>query len=75
MDLPTIAVGVAAFGYGVFTMYLRKRNPATLGKLEAMKSFWGEKAGQVIHVVGYTVIPMLFGLTAILLGLTGNSLL
>jgi hypothetical protein len=39
----------------------------------AMKKQWGESAGQAIHVVAYTVVPILFGLVLIVAGMKGVS--
>jgi len=39
-----------------------------------MKKFRGEKAGMAIHVVAYTVIPILFGIVLIITGLQGGSI-
>jgi hypothetical protein len=49
----TIAIGVAAFVFGVYTIYLRLTHPDKLGKLALMKEKFGEKPGNLIHLVGF----------------------
>jgi hypothetical protein len=63
-------LGIAAVAYGLYTLYLRSRSPDKFGKLEAMKQQWGDRAGTIAHVIGYTVLPIIFGL-----GLIASSLL
>lgn len=75
MDPLTIGLGVVAVGYGCYTGYLRKKDPSKFGKLEAMKKFWGEKAGLAIHFVAYTIIPIVFGIMLIVAGSRGLSII
>ncbi len=35
-----------------------------VNKLEKMKELYGEKAGNTIHIIGYTVTPIVFGIIA-----------
>lgn len=74
MNWITIGVGVAAFLYGVYTLIMRFRAPETFGKLEAMKKFWGEKPGLVVHIVGYTLVPMIVGISLVIAGINGVAL-
>jgi hypothetical protein len=39
-------------------LYLRAASPGKLGKLAAMKKQWGERGGTIVHVIGYTVVPI-----------------
>ena len=39
-----------------------------------MKKFWGETGGLIVHVVGYTVVPIVVGIVLVLSGLRGGSL-
>lgn len=64
-----VILGIAAVGYGLFTIYLRLTGPTKLGKLEAMKKQWGDTAGTAIHWIGYTVMPLLVGSVLIFNGL------
>jgi hypothetical protein len=75
MNLITILIGTAALGFGIYTAYLRATNPAKLGKLAAMKEQWGEKAGTVVHLVAYTVVPVIVGIVLIVAGFRGVSFL
>ncbi len=45
-----------------------------IGKLEAMKKFWGEKAGLAVHVIGYTLVPMIVGISFVIAGIKGVAL-
>ena len=74
MNSATIVIGAAAILYGIYTAYVRATNPANLGKLEAMKEQWGNGAGTVIHVVAYTVVPIIFGIVLIISGIKDGAL-
>jgi len=74
MDAVTISVGVAALGYGFYTLYLRRTRPGAFGKLDAMKTFWGERTGAAIHFLAYSLLPLAFGLIAIVSGIRGVSI-
>ncbi len=74
MDLVTISVGIAAIGYGMYTAWARRSQPANFWKLEPMKNFWGERGGLAVHFVGYTLIPIVVGILFVLSGLRGVSL-
>ena len=73
MNLTTIAIGVAAIGFGLTTAYLRVTKPAAFKKLEAMKKMWGNTAGTVVHVIAYTVIPIVAGIIFLVQGISGVS--
>jgi hypothetical protein len=74
MNPVTVLVGVAAVSYGLYTAWARRAKPEQFNKLEPMKNFWGERAGQLVHVVGYTVLPIIIGILLIVTGLQGGSL-
>ena len=74
MDWTSIAIGAAATLFGAYTAYARRVTPGAFRKLEPMKKLWGEKAGYWIHVFGYTVLPIIFGLVTIFSGAMGFSL-
>ncbi|MFH1679936.1 MAG: hypothetical protein ABIH26_04750 [Candidatus Eisenbacteria bacterium] len=67
-----VVLGVAAIGYGVFTIYARVTNRPALGKLDAMRQKWGSLAGTVIHVIVYTVLPILVGVVLLVRGLSAE---
>jgi hypothetical protein len=74
MDPVTVSVGVAAMGYGAYTAWARRSKPEQFKKLEPMKRFWGERGGLAVHVVGYTVVPIVFGIVLVVRGLQGGAL-
>ena len=59
-------IGILALLYGLYTIYLRVRKDSkTWGKLEKMKEVYGEKAGTVIHIISYTIVPIAVGIVGI----------
>lgn len=60
-----LLLGVAALGFGLYTLYVRSTTPEKLGKLDAMKKQWGNRNGTIVHVVAYTVAPVLVGVILI----------
>jgi hypothetical protein len=74
MNPITVGIGAASFAFGVYTLIVRAKRPEKFAKLEAMRKAWGQTAGTVIHVVAYSVVPLLFGVYAILAGLRGQSI-
>jgi hypothetical protein len=71
MNPVTMLLGVASLGYGLYTVWARRAKPEQFAKLEPMKKVWGEKAGPIVHVIGYTVMPILLGVVLIFLGIRG----
>ena len=55
--------GVFALTFGVVTLVARfvAPNSKLFGKLGPMKERFGDKAGTAIHVMAYTVMPIVFG--------------
>jgi hypothetical protein len=74
MNPVTIVIGATAIVFGIYTLYLRTKNPAKLGKLEAMQTRWGATAGVVVHMVAYSLLPILFGIVVLFVGFRGGSL-
>ena len=74
MDLTTVLIGSSALGFGLVTVVLRSTKPTLFKKLGAMKERYGEKKGLAVHVIGYSVAPIVFGLIIISLGMAGESL-
>jgi hypothetical protein len=66
-----LVLGLLAIAYGGYTTYLRVVSPVKLGKLGAMKEQWGETAGNAVHVLAYTVVPILLGIVLIVKALGG----
>ena len=75
MDPINVAIGVAAILYGFFTLVARQLRPTMFGKLGPMKEMWGPRTGVAIHVIGYTVMPIVFGAFLLWLEFSGGSLL
>ena len=74
MNWITISIGILALGFGVYTIYARLKSPQRFTKLEAMKLKFGATGGTVIHVIAYTVVPILVGICFIIKGIQGFSL-
>jgi hypothetical protein len=74
MNIFTLVLGVFCVGYGIYTAFMRVKTPEKFGKLEAMKKKFGDKAGKIIHIVSYTIIPILVGIVFIITGFFGGSL-
>ena len=74
MNPLSIVIGAAAILYGIYTLYARIKTPEKFAKLEAMKKAYGKTAGNAIHFVSYTLIPMGVGITFIVLGILGISI-
>jgi hypothetical protein len=56
-----VVLGVTAVLYGLTTAWCRSFQPARLGKLDGMCKRMGPRAGYVVHVLGYSVIPVAVG--------------
>jgi hypothetical protein len=74
MNILTIVLGLLCIGYGIYTAIMRAKAPEKFGKLEAMKKKFGDKTGQIIHIVSYTIVPILAGIVFFATGLLGVSL-
>jgi hypothetical protein len=74
MNHTTILVGSASVAYGLYTAWARRKHPEKFRKLEPMKKFWGERGPLAVHIVGYTVVPIVLGVALILAGMRGGSL-
>lgn len=75
MNPMTLAIGALFVAYGCYTAYARVKAPQQFHKLEAMKKFWGEGPGFVMHVMAYTVMPIVVGFVLILSGFNGRSII
>jgi len=67
-----LLLGIAAIGYGLYTAYVRATTPEKLGKLEAMRKQWGDSTGNAVHIIGYTVVPIVVGLVLLATDLLGG---
>ena len=70
-----IVIGVLAILFGLFTGVARfvAPNSAIFSKLEPMKERFGPTAGTAVHVVAYTLMPLVFGVLQILAGLAEGA--
>jgi hypothetical protein len=73
VDPTNLALGVFAIGFGLFTLVIRATNPSWFGKLAAMKQQWGDAAGNAIHLIAYTIVPILVGVALIVASVKGVS--
>ena len=71
MDPVTISLGLFGLGFGGVTTFVRFTHPEKLGKLGPMREKFGTTAGTAIHVVAYSVAPILFGITMLTAGVRG----
>jgi hypothetical protein len=71
MNYTTLAIGLFALTFGICTLIVRVKNPEKFGKLDAIKEKFGEKTGEAIHTISYTVIPIIAGIVFIVGGLMG----
>lgn len=61
--MENLILGIFALGYGLYTTSMRVANKfQTSEKLTQMKIKFGEKAGNIIHLVFYTVLPLALGI-------------
>ena len=75
MNLFTMGFGAAICFYGLYTMTMRTRSPEKFGKLQAMKDKHGDVNGTALHIVAYTVAPIIVGIILSFAGFNGMSLL
>lgn len=62
-----LILGILCILYGLFMLVLRLTNHLSIfGKLSAMKEKFGEKTGTIIHIIGYTVVPLALGIVLLL---------
>jgi hypothetical protein len=59
-------LGVLAIVYGLYSYYQRKVAPENIEKLQSMIERNGEKMANTIHLVGYTILPIVAGLLLLL---------
>ncbi len=55
-------VGVLAIVYALYSYYQRKTAPENIKKLQESIERNGEKMANTIHLVGYTIMPIIAGL-------------
>jgi len=65
-SIVTIILGVFCVSFGIYTAIMRKKSPEKFGKLVVMKEKFGNKAGNTIHLVFYTFLPIFLGLVLLM---------
>ena len=75
MNLFTMVIGVVICLYGVYTMTMRTRSPEKFVKLKAMKDKYGDSTGTAIHIMAFSVVPIVMGIILSFAGFNGLSLL
>lgn len=74
MNTATMIVGAAVFAFGLYITILRRTGPQKLSKLQAMKELFGEKTGDTVHLLAYSVVPLAGGALLLFAGSRGVSL-
>lgn len=74
VHLPTVIIGIVAIAYGIYTLWARTAKPEQFKKLEAMKKQMGPAAGNIIHLIAYSVVPLVVGAVFLVTGLQGRSI-
>ncbi len=62
MDYLNLIFGIGFILFGIYTLIMRKKSPEKFYKLEAMKKQFGEKKGDLIHLVSYAILPITLGI-------------
>ena len=63
MDYTNLIFGIIALSFGLYSTYMRLTSKfATSEKLIQMKDRFGAKTGNIIHLIAYTILPLLFGM-------------
>jgi hypothetical protein len=71
MDVFSLLIGGFAVLFGFLTLVTRKRGAGgTLKKLAAMRERYGDKTGFLIHLLAYSVLPIVLGLLIIAVGIS-----
>ena len=64
--------GILFLVLGLITLFLRLfKSSKGMKKLDKFKEFYGEKAGTIIHIISYTVVPIVIGIILIVASCMG----
>jgi len=74
MNTTTLIIGAAVLLFGVYMTIMRYTRPQGLKKLEALKDLFGDKTGNLIHMLAYSIMPLMAGGIFLLAGVKGISL-
>lgn len=62
MDYTSLIIGAIALAFGLVTLTARLTGKMqSFSKLAAMKELYGEKKGNMVHLIGYTILPLVAG--------------
>jgi len=75
LDLITVGIGIVILWFGIFNTMLRQRSPEKLKALVSMKQRFGDKPAQFLHLLAYSIIPIILGVLLLFSGLNGRSLI
>lgn len=75
LNYVSVAAGLAAVLYGCYAAWVRQVKPERFWKLESMKRIYGPRAGVIVHVILYTIVPIVFGVVLIVKGWRGEAIL
>lgn len=65
-NMLSLILGIFFLSLGLFTIYLRVfKNNKWLGKIERMREVYGETLGTIVHIISYTVAPIILGIGGI----------
>ena len=65
VDWFRLLVGVFAIGFGLYSLFIRGKSSNST-KLNAIKNYWGESKGNLIHLIFYGVLPIILGALVVL---------
>lgn len=71
MSFFIVALGLLTITYGCYTAIMRRKDPSKFGKIEGMKHIFGNRLGNWIHIIAYSVIPVIVGGLLVVVGLLG----
>jgi TRAP-type mannitol/chloroaromatic compound transport system permease large subunit len=63
-----LIVGFVAAVFGLYTLAMRLSRPERFSRLAVMKERLGERAGSLVHLVIYSLLPLAIGVYFLLVG-------
>ena len=67
--------GILFLVLGLITLFLRLfKSSKGMKKLDKFKEFYGEKAGTIIQIISYTVVPIVIGIILIVASCMGIAI-
>lgn len=74
MNMLTMILGGALVVFSLVSLCCRIWRPQVFHKLEPMKRFWGPRLGSAIHLAGYVLLPLGYGVYLLIRGIDGYAL-